>query len=254
MPAGSPPGGVPRAALPNPRMERFQRLHGQRVARADGDPNADGHKPVAELVRQWWSDLLPGLRTGLAHQHEARASGVRPIPAYESAPTSRLGDVFGRLTATARGITERSRAVAAPKLKRLHDQAEQAAHALVGRIEGSTVAQQAPFLGPGRIAIFFRNGVSVGQAHALLVKRQARPMRLIPRKHGFLAHVAPGQEVEIAEGLRDHPYVRDVAYIEYLEDEFTASATSAASGDDGDDAYEEYEAYNSEHADPRNVR
>jgi hypothetical protein len=79
------------------------------------------------------------------------------------------------------------------------------------------VRQQAPFLGPGRIAVLFRPGVTVGQAQRLLLTAQARPLRLIPRKHGFLALVRPGSEEEIAERLRQHPYVRDVIYIEYDE-------------------------------------
>jgi hypothetical protein len=59
--------------------------------------------------------------------------------------------------------------------------------------------------------------VTVGQAQRLLLTAQARPLRLIPRKHGFLALVRPGSEEEIAERLRQHPYVRDVIYIEYDE-------------------------------------
>jgi hypothetical protein len=77
--------------------------------------------------------------------------------------------------------------------------------------------QQAPLLGPGRIAIFFRHGVSVGQAQRLLAASSARPMRLIPRKHGILAQVMPGLEPEIGERLRQHPYVDDVLYMQYLD-------------------------------------
>jgi hypothetical protein len=164
---------------------------------------------VTERVRQWWSDLRPGLQKALDYQHEARASGAHPIPAQESAPSSRLGDVFGRLTASARGLTGRAQ----PAFKRLHDQAEQAAQAFVGRFEGDLARQQAPFLGPGRIAVFFRSGVSVGQAQRLLSSNEARPLRIIPRKHGFLAYVLPGNEEQISRRLRVHPYVRDVVYM-----------------------------------------
>jgi len=45
----------------------------------------------------------------------------------------------------------------------------------------------------------------------------ARPLRLIPRKHGFLARVRPGAEAATCDALRRHPYVRDVAYLEYDE-------------------------------------
>jgi hypothetical protein len=210
-----PPPGVSPAALPDPRMQRFQRLREQIEAHGEGQRVPGDQRPVAEIVRQWWGDLLPGLRGGLRHQHEAMASGTHPVPAYAPEPQSRLGDAFGRLAKSARDLTDRAR----PALQRLHDQAEQAAQAIVGRFEQPMAVQQAPLLGPGRIAVFFRQGVTVGQAHGLLMKRQARPMRLIPRKHGFLAVVAPGREAEISEGLRAHPYVRDVAYIEYDGDE-----------------------------------
>jgi hypothetical protein len=222
----TPPEGVPRAALPDPRMERFQELRHTRTAHEQGSRGPNDPSQVAEVVRQWWADLLPGLRSGLSYQREARASGTYPLPATAPTTVSRLGDAFGRLAASAREAAGRAHAAAAPHLRRIHDQAEQAAQALIDRIEGSPVRQQAPFLGPGRIAVLFRPGVTVGQAQRLLLTAQARPLRLIPRKHGFLALVRPGTEEEIAERLRQHPYVRDVIYIEYdgtkeqeLEDE-----------------------------------
>ena len=214
---GTPPAGVPRSALPNPRMERFQELRRQRVRHAEGGRDINDAPPVREVVRKWWNDLLPGLERSLDHQREARASGVHPIPAYEPVATGRLGDAFGRLAASARDLTERAQAVAAPRLKRLHDQAEQAAQHIVERFEGSPARQQAPLLGPGRIAVFFKQGVTVGQAQRLLAASHARPIRLIPRKHGFLALVAPGSEAEVGERMREHPYVRDVAFLEYDE-------------------------------------
>lgn len=196
-------------------MERFQALRQQRLAH-DGGERAPNEPPsVATTVRQWWNDLLPNLQNALTYQHEARASGAHPIPAHEPTAATRLGDAFGRLAATARDITERAQAAASPALKRLHNQAEHAAQALVDRIEGPAARQQAPLLGPGRIAIFFRQGVTVGQAQALLSASHARPIRLIPRKHGFLTLVTPGMEAEIGERLREHPYVRDVTYLEY---------------------------------------
>jgi hypothetical protein len=206
---GEPPAGIPPSAYQDPRSERLQELHRRRDAKEHGeqDPSEDRH--VTERVRQWWSDLRPGLRDALEYQHEARASGVHPIPAYEPAPSSRLGDVFGRLTASARGLTERAR----PAFERLHDQAEHAAQAIVGRFEPDPARQQAPFLGPGRIAIFFRSGVSVGQAQRLLSSNEARPLRIIPRKHGFLAYVLPGTEEKVSNRLRIHPYVRDVVFM-----------------------------------------
>ncbi|HEX6541738.1 MAG TPA: hypothetical protein VF040_08290 [Ktedonobacterales bacterium] len=209
----TPPNGVPLSALPDPRMERFRELHRRREAVEHGlrDPRAEKH--VTERVRQWWGDLRPGLKQALDYQHEARATGAHPIPAYEPSPTSRLGDVFGRLTASARELTERAQSAAAPAFKRLHNQAEQAAQAIVGRLEGDTTRQQAPFLGPGRIAVFFRSGVSVGQAQRLLSSNEARPLRIIPRKHGFLAFVLPGTEEQVSKRLRIHPYVRDVVYM-----------------------------------------
>jgi hypothetical protein len=198
-------------------MERFQELRNTRTAHEQGSRAPNDPSQVGELVRQWWADLLPGLRTALSYQREARASGMHPLPATAPTTVSRLGDAFGRLAASAREAAGRASAAAAPHLRRLHDQAEQAAQALIDRIEGSPVRQQAPFLGPGRIAVLFRPGVTVGQAQRLLLTAQARPLRLIPRKHGFLALVRPGSEEEIAERLRQHPYVRDVIYIEYDE-------------------------------------
>ena len=205
----TPPRGMPRAGAPDARMERLQELHRRRDTADQGeyDPGADRH--VTDRVRQWGGDLRPGLKQALDYQHEARASGVHPIPAYEPAPTSRLGDVFGRLTASARGLTERAQSAAA----RIHDQAEHAAQAIVGRFEGDPARQQAPFLGPGRIAIFFRSGVSVGQAQRLLSSLDARPLRIIPRKHGFLAYVLPGTEEQVSKRLRVHPYIRDVVFM-----------------------------------------
>lgn len=214
----TPPRGIPRSALPDPRMERFQELRGHREALEDGEASPEEVAPVTERVRAWWNDLRPGLQRALHYQHVARASGIHAIPAYAPGPpTSRLGDVFGRLAASAREFSERAQSAAGPALKRLHDQAEQAAQAIVGRFEGSPAQQQAPFLGPGRVAVFFRPGVTVGQAQRLLAASQARPMRIIPRKHGFLAYVTPGREPEVSERLRQHPYVRDVVYMEYDE-------------------------------------
>ncbi|HEU5349602.1 MAG TPA: hypothetical protein VFU63_13405 [Ktedonobacterales bacterium] len=210
---GTPPGGIPRTAFPDPRMERLQELQRRRDMADQGEYDPEADRPVTDRVRQWWSDLRPGLRQALKYQHEARASGALPIPAYEQAPSSRLGDVFGRLAASARGLTGRAHSAAAPALKRLHNQAEHAAQAIVGRIEGDIVRQQAPFLGPGRIAVFFRPGVSVGQAQRLLSSNDARPLRIIPRKHGFLAYVLPGTEEQVGNRLRVHPYIRDVVFI-----------------------------------------
>ena len=210
----TPPQGTPRGAIPDPRLERLRELHRRRDGSEQGeyDPNADRH--VADRVRQWWGDLRPGLKQALDYQHEARASGVHPIPAYEPAPTtSRLGDAFGRLTASARELTGRAQSAAAPALRKLHDQAEHAAQAIVGRFEGDPVRQQAPFLGPGRIAVFFRSGVSVGQAQRLLSSLDARPLRIIPRKHGFLAYVLPGTEEQVSKRVRVHPYIRDVVFM-----------------------------------------
>jgi hypothetical protein len=210
---GESPTGFPRTAFPDPRMQRLQELHRRRDAKEHGEEDPATEKQVTERVRQWWSDLRPGLRDALEYQHEARASGVHPIPAYEAAPSSRLGDVFGRLTASARGLTERAR----PAFERLHNQAEHAAQAIVGRFEPDAARQQAPFLGPGRVAVFFRSGVSVGQAQRLLSSNEARPLRIIPRKHGFLAYVLPGTEEMVSNRLRIHPYVRDVIFMSINE-------------------------------------
>ena len=85
------------------------------------------------------------------------------------------------------------------------------------RVEGDSMRQQAPLLGPGaHITVIFRQGVTVGQAQRLLAANAARPMRLIPREHGFLARVESGKEAEVCERLRQHPYVREV-YPEYNE-------------------------------------
>ena len=216
-PRPAPSTGLPRVAQPNARLERFQHLRQQRMAHATGQRADDDAKPVADIARQWWHDLRPGLNHALTYQREARASGVHPIPAHAPETASRLGDAFGRLAASAREMTERAQAVAGPALKRIHDRAEVAASAIVGRIEGSPARQQAPLLGPGRIAVFFEDGVSIGQAQSLLIASRARPIRLIPRKHGFLALVPPGFESETGKRLKDHVYVRDVAYLEYDE-------------------------------------
>ncbi|HEX8728557.1 MAG TPA: hypothetical protein VF739_08050 [Ktedonobacterales bacterium] len=215
--APEPASASVAGAAPDPRMERFQELRRQRFAHDQGDRATGDPAPMGEAVRQWWSDLRPGLQSALRFQREARASGMHPIPAYENTPASRLGDAFGRLAASARELTERAQQAAAPTIKRIHDQMEQAAQGIISRFEGDTVRQQAPLLGPGRIAIFFRQGVSVGQAQRLLAASAARPMRLIPRKHGFLARVQPGKEAEVCERLRGHPYVSDVVYLEFNE-------------------------------------
>jgi hypothetical protein len=201
-------------------MERLQRLREGRMAHQEGGRSPSEGRPVADIVRQWWRDLRPGLTSALNYQREARASGVHPIPAHEQSPGSKLGDAFGRVAASARGMTGRAQSAMGPQLNRLqvlHQQAENAASAFVQKMETPLNRQQAPFLGPGRIAIFFKPGVTVGQAQSLLGASRARPIRLIPRKHGFLALVPPGSEAEISERLREHPYVRDVAYVEYDE-------------------------------------
>jgi hypothetical protein len=203
-------------------MRRLVELRLQRGAHNDGQRGPDDNAPVAQVVRQWWSDLLPGLAQALDHMHEARESGVYPIPAHEAAPVGRLGDAFGRVTRAARDLSERAQAAAAPAFTRLHERAEHAAQALVDKIEGPQVRQQAPLLGPGRVAVFFQQGVTVVQAQRLLMTNRARPMRLIPRRHGFLALVQPGQEPVVGEQLRQHPYVRDVVYLEYDDSEAPA--------------------------------
>lgn len=192
-------------------MERFQELRRHRFAHERGEEATDDATPVADALRQWWRDLRPSVGSALEYQREARASGTHPLPAYAPpAPTSRLGDAFGKFAASARGV-------AGPTLKRLHDQVEQAAQGIIQRFEGDTARQQAPFLGPGRVAVFFRRGVTVGQAQRLLSASSARPMRLIPRKHGILAQVMPGHESEVGERLRQHPYVDDVVYMVYSD-------------------------------------
>ena len=216
-PTGRTPRGPAAAAYSDPRMRRLMDLRQRREAHAEGQQPVGENPPVAQVVRQWWSDLLPGLSQALDHQHEARASGVHPIPAHEPSPLAGLGDAFGRLAAVVRDLGERAQSAAMPALTRLHDRAEQAAQALVDRIEGPPVRQQAPLLGPGRLAVFFRQGVTVGQAQRVLVSNQVRPMRLIPRRHGFLGMVQPGYEAEVGEQLRQHPYVRDVVYLRYDE-------------------------------------
>jgi hypothetical protein len=215
--ANTPPPGMPRAALANPRMERFQELRQRRMMLDPDQREAEGARTVTESVRQWWGDLLPSVERALRHQHEARDSGVHPLSAHDETPATRLGDAFGRLSNSAREITRRTQAVVSPALRRLHDQAEQRAQALVERMEGSPARQQAPLLGPGRIAVFFQGGVTVSGAQVLLAEHQARPIRLIPRKHGFLAVVRPGTEEETAERLRRDERVRDVAYLDFDE-------------------------------------
>lgn len=206
------------AALSNPRMHRFQDLRRQRLTHVDGERAPEDATPVAEMVRQWWNDLRPGLQGALRYQHDARNSGIHPISAYaEPGAASRLGDAFGRLTATARDLTERATAAAAPHLKRLHEVAEQKAQAVVEKIEGDPIRQQGPLLGPGRIAVFFRPAVTVGQAQRLLSATQARPLRIIPKRHGFLALVRPGTEASVSAQLRQHPHVTDVVYLTYDE-------------------------------------
>ncbi len=203
---------------PDFRMERFQELRRHRMAHDQGEAATDDVTPVADAVRQWWHDLRPDVGNALRFQREARASGTHPLPAYAPpAPTSRLGDAFGRLAASAREVTGRAQQVAAPAFKRIHDQVEQAAQGIIQRFEGDAAQQQAPLLGPGRVAVFFRKGVTVGQAQRLLAASSARPMRLIPRRHGILAQVMPGRESEIGERLRQHPYVEDAIYMEYDE-------------------------------------
>jgi len=201
-------------------MERFQYLREGRIAHQGGSRGPGDARPVADMVRQWWHDLRPGLDSALTYQREARASGSHPIPAHVDSPVSRLGDAFGRLAASARNLTGRAQSAMAPKMNRLqelHAQAESAASAFVEKLETPGGRQQAPLLGPGRIAVFFKQGVTVGQAQTLLGAARARPIRLIPRKHGFLALVVPGTESEVSGRLREHPYVRDVAYLEYNE-------------------------------------
>lgn len=213
-----PPSASQAGAQPDPRMERFQELRRQRYEQGD-NVGADS-APTGDVVKKWWSDLRPNLSEALTYQRDVRASGMHPIPAYVATPTSRLGDAFGRLAATALELSDRAQQAAAPTFKRIHNQVEQVAQAatnLMSRFEGDNVRQQAPLLGPGRIAVFFRQGVTVGHAQRLLAASAARPMRLIPRKHGFLARVEPGKEAEVCERLRQHPYVRDVAYLEYNE-------------------------------------
>ena len=206
--------------LPTERVERLHRLREGRMAHQEGARGPGEGRPVADIMRQWWRDLRPGLTSALNYQREARASGVHPIPAHEPSQGSRLGDAFGRFAASARGMTGRAQSAMVPQLNRLqalHQQAESAASAFVQKMETPLNRQQAPLLGPGRIAVFFKPGVTVGQAQSLLGASRARPIRLIPRKHGFLALVPPGSEAEISERLREHPYVRDVAYVEYDE-------------------------------------
>jgi hypothetical protein len=196
---------------------RLKQLRRERVAHDRGEAATDDVTPVAQQVRQWWSDLRGNVGGALEHQHELRESGTHPLPAYTPTATRRLGDAFGRLAASARGISELAQHAVGPAFKAIHDRVETTAIGIRDKLEGDNMRQQAPLLGPGRIAIFFRHGVSVGQAQRLLAASSARPMRLIPRKHGILAQVMPGLEPEIGERLRQHPYVDDVLYMQYLD-------------------------------------
>jgi hypothetical protein len=206
------------AANSDPRLRRLEALRRQRLDQRESEAAPDENAaPVAQVVRKLWGDLMPGLQRALHYQHEARASGSYPIPATEPNVTTRLGDAFGRLAAAVRDLGGRAQSAAGPALTRLHDRAEHVAQALVDRFEGPAARQQAPLLGPGRLAVFFQQGVTVGDAQRLLVASRARPLRLIPRRHGFLALVQPGREPEVGEQLRQHPYVRDVVYLEYDE-------------------------------------
>ena len=57
----------------------------------------------------------------------------------------------------------------------------------------------------------------MGQAQRLLSSLDARPLRIIPRKHGFLAYVLPGTEEQVSRRLRVHPYIRDVVFMSASE-------------------------------------
>jgi hypothetical protein len=210
----TPPTGVPPVAA-NVRRERFQELRESRKAHEQGGRAPHDTPHVSEVVRTWWRDLLPGVQGGLRAQHEARASGTYAAPEYLATAVSWLGDVFGKVAVSTRELANRAQQNTAPTLKRWHQWAEQYAQGLIERLEGSPIQQQAPFLAPGRIAVLFRSGVSMAQAQRLLMNAQARPMRAIPNKHGFLALVRPGREADVAERLKLHPYVRDVIYMQY---------------------------------------
>jgi hypothetical protein len=220
----TPPKGTPRMPAANPRVERFQELRGKRKAHEHGERAPQDPQPVKEVVRTLWGDLRPGLARALHVQHEARESGAYPIPAYVATAVSRLGDVFGKVATSTRDLAMHAHHTAAPALRRWHDQAEVVAQRLIDKLDGGAVQQQAPFLGPGRIAVLFRSGVGVGQAQRLLETARAKPMRVIPRKHGFLALVPRGLEAQVAERLRQHPYVRDVIYMEYDDPSQSLSA------------------------------
>ena len=214
----TPPTGIPLSALANPRMERFQELREQRKAHERGERAPHDSPPVNERVRTWWMDLTPGLQRALKLQHEARESGTHAVPGYVVTVASamlRMTDAFGRLAVSTRELANRAHATAGPALRRVHESAEAYAQALIEKLEGTPVQQQAAFLGPGRLAVLFKSGVTVGQAQRLLQHNEARPLRLIPRKHGFLALVQRGMEAEVADRLKQHPYVRDVIYMEY---------------------------------------
>lgn len=199
------------------RTARLKQLRRDRVAHGRGEAATDDVTPVVKQVQQWWGDLRGNVGDALEHQRELRESGTHPLPAYTPTQTRRLGDAFGRLAASARGISERAQHAVGPAFKAIQGRAQGIKDKLEEKLEGDSARQQAPLLGPGRIAIFFRRGVSVGQAQRLLAASSARPMRLIPRKHGILAQVMPGLEPEIGERLRQHPYVDDVLYMEYLD-------------------------------------
>src|SRR5262249_61945508 len=62
---GTPPAGTLRAALPDPRMQRFQELRDRRLAFEARQRGPTDARPVVEMVRQWWNDLLPGLQRSL---------------------------------------------------------------------------------------------------------------------------------------------------------------------------------------------
>ena len=82
----TPPPGVPRAALANPRMERFQELRQHRMSLRSRSARGEGIARWPESVRQWWADLLPGVERALHHQRDARASGVHPLPPHAETP------------------------------------------------------------------------------------------------------------------------------------------------------------------------
>jgi hypothetical protein len=216
-----PPPALPhRMPSSDNHAEQFARLHRQRLEREMGAIERTSEEPyITDKLRQWWTDIQPGInrilgRTQRTRIHGSRTSGQLPavhihgFDAISPEPMRRLSDA-------ARQIGNQAQTAATPAIKKFHERAERAAQKFVDKIDerlGGSPPLQHVLVGPGRMIVSFAPNISIRDAQIIIASVQARALRRLVGYNAYLVIVPPGREAHYAE--RFHGY-REVTGVHF---------------------------------------